>query len=409
MLPEFICNFLATLAHPPWTNAIRHNNNQLLRFNTLPAELQLRVLTLCSASTLFQLMRVSSGLRKEASKLFWAHPDAYFVIEAHWLLNGGYAGYNHKDLAFLAKAENIQVDYDFGVDDIICPSGDETVEVQQDQIARFWEIFEKRCPRARNVIINRTWTPLSNRKETHCIPKGAQLLVESSPPRVSASAFVAERANVAASIDASGLSTQKWQRAVYHLCPDGLWKKSKVRQDWKAVLIPPKKFLGPVGRFFEFQYRGSLLFLEQLGLWPIAVEALDRWHFEGSKDSPFACPVAGCDGYFQKAGEWTRHAAEFHNQDRIVDECMNLLPPGVQVELEDRRAKLAEKEAKIHQDANKIYEEWDIAGEKGQNKMKRMWQGQLSDDPAWETGAESWGSNQIWQELYREFWQEKDD
>jgi hypothetical protein len=30
-------------------------------------------------------MRVSSMLRTEASKLFWANPDAYFIAELPWL------------------------------------------------------------------------------------------------------------------------------------------------------------------------------------------------------------------------------------------------------------------------------------------------------------------------------------
>jgi hypothetical protein len=32
-----------------------------------------------------QVMRVSSMLRTEASKLFWANPDAYFIAELPWL------------------------------------------------------------------------------------------------------------------------------------------------------------------------------------------------------------------------------------------------------------------------------------------------------------------------------------
>ncbi|EMD58217.1 hypothetical protein COCSADRAFT_42054 [Bipolaris sorokiniana ND90Pr] len=86
---------------------------------------------------------------------------------------------------------------------------------------------------------------------------------------------------------------------------------------------------------------------------------------------------------------------------------MKLLPAAVQAELEGCRVKLAEKEGKIYEDANKIHEEWDRGGEEGQNEMKGMWQEQLRDDPVWETGADSWASNGIWQELYREFWEEK--
>jgi hypothetical protein len=45
-------------------------------FQILPAELQIHILSLCDAHTLFQLMHVSSATRAEAKKLFWSLPDA---------------------------------------------------------------------------------------------------------------------------------------------------------------------------------------------------------------------------------------------------------------------------------------------------------------------------------------------
>jgi hypothetical protein len=106
MLPEFVCNFLATLTHPPWTKALRRDLHMTLEgeeripfsfyvrpspatagsscqttsfshYNALPSELQVYILTFCSAPTLFQLMKVSSGLRADVGKLFWADPEAY--------------------------------------------------------------------------------------------------------------------------------------------------------------------------------------------------------------------------------------------------------------------------------------------------------------------------------------------
>lgn len=112
-------------------------------------------------------MKVSSTLRTEASKLFWANTEAYVLIEAQWLLEGGYPGYTHSDLGFLAHVQNVEVDYWQGIDDRICPlHEDGTVEVQQDQITNFWESLVKRCPRAKRVIVNQCWTSLQARKET---------------------------------------------------------------------------------------------------------------------------------------------------------------------------------------------------------------------------------------------------
>jgi hypothetical protein len=430
MLPEFTCNFLATPAHPPWTTAPRRNlymnldgeeqtpfslyvqpsssvveslceATLFLHFNALPEELQLRVLTFCSASTLFQLMRVSSGLRLEASKLFWAYPDAYFLIEARWLLDGGYPGYTHSDLAFLANVENVQIDYGMGAQKRICPLRDEIVEVQQDRITDFWKIFTTRCPKAKRVIVNQSWTSLPTRKETQSVPMSLQLLVQSSPSGITASAFVVEEENAPAGSCAAASGAQKWQRVVHRLCADSSWEKIKLGQDWKAILVPAKRFTDPVGRFQELQYRSSLLMLEEDGLWPISVETLDRYHFEGNENGSFLCPLVGCDAYFQKAGEWTMHAAELHNQNRIEDECVKLLPRG---EFEERREMVAEKRERIWQDARKIREEWERGGIEEQRQIQRMWKEQLENDPAWETGEEVGEKSRVWQE----FWEAMD-
>jgi hypothetical protein len=431
MLPEFTCNFLATLAHPPWTTALRRNvymtlegeertpfslyvqpssaivgslsqTTLFLHFNALPDELQLRVLTFCPASTLFQLMRVSSSLRTEASKLFWAHPDAYFLVKAQWLLDGGYPGYTHSDLAFLAHVQNVQVEYELGAEDSICPLRDETVEVQQDRITDFWKVFTKRCPRAKRVIVTQSWMSLPTRKETQSVPKALRLLLESCPLGITASSFVVEEADVCTGLYAAVLGVQKWQRVVHQLGADKSWEKTKVGQDWKAILVPAKRFTGPVGRFQEVQYRGSLLVLEEDGLWPILVEALDRYYFEDGKSRGFLCPSAGCNEHFQKAGEWTIHAAELHNHEWRRDERLQLLPQAIRGEFKERERILGEKRKKIEQEARKIHEEWERGGEQQQREIQCMWREQLENDAAWEMGEDACYRGQGWQEFWEE-------
>ena len=420
MLPEYTCNFLATLAHPPWRTALRRTLHMTLEgeertlfsyyvqpssaqaaswshttffpFKALPDELQLRVLGFCSASTLFQLMRVSSWLRTEASKLFWAHPGAYFLIEAWWLVDGGYPGYTHSDLAFLANVQNVQIDYGVETQHRICPLRDGIVEVQQDRIAGFWEMFTKRCPKAKRVIINQCCISTTTRDENQGVPEELQLLVRSSPLGIAASTFIVEGADV----------PKKWQRAVYHMCADSSWEKIKLGQDWKTILVPAKQHTGPVGRFQEIEYRGSLLILEEDGLWPILVEAVDRYHFGGGRNRPFSCPAAGCNGYFEKAGEWTIHAAEWHNQDWMGDDRCKLLPQAIRGEFEERFVMLADKRKNICQDASRIREEWKRAGKEQQRGIRLMWIEQLKNDPAWETGEELGGGSR----LFQAFWEE---
>ncbi|XP_014562439.1 hypothetical protein COCVIDRAFT_32903 [Bipolaris victoriae FI3] len=386
------------LAHPPWTKALKRN--RLFRLSTLPAELQFHVLTFCSASTLFQLMRVSSSLRKEAQKLFWAYSDTYFVIKARWLLDGGYAGYTSNDLDFLAKVQNIQIDCDLGTRHQICLIRNGAKEVQQDRIRHFWDVFQRRCPRAKRVIINQIEVSISTGKGVNCLEKALQHLVQSSPPGILASASSVQEADVPADIGASDPSTQNLQIAVYQRCPDSSWKKNNLGKHWKAVLVPAKRFSGPVGRIYEIRYRDSLEDMKYWGFWITVVEAVDRYHFDKGRNWPFSCPLKECDVYFQEAGEWTRHALEFHPQGLLAEYCIISFPRGrIQDELVDYRNELSENHTKSEEETRKIQQQWNRAGQEQRNEMKRMWQQQLRNDPAWETGVEDWSKNRIWQEI----------
>jgi hypothetical protein len=82
-------------------------------------------------------MQVSSILRAEASKLFWANLKAYFLVSAGWLINGAYPAYTHCDLSFLSYVQNVLVDFHDGTDRRICPIYDETIVVRPERITAF--------------------------------------------------------------------------------------------------------------------------------------------------------------------------------------------------------------------------------------------------------------------------------
>jgi hypothetical protein len=56
-------------------------------------------------------MRVSSGARREAEKLFWSCSDAWYYIDGLWLLAGGFSGHTYNALDFLARAKKIKVEF----------------------------------------------------------------------------------------------------------------------------------------------------------------------------------------------------------------------------------------------------------------------------------------------------------
>lgn len=276
MLPEFACNYLSLLQLPkvvgggvderlyvtiageervPFSNYVRSTPstiNTLLSFryfSILPTELQAYILTFCPGNVLFSVMQVSSTLRAEASKLFWAKSDTYFLVDADWLLRGGYPGYTHDDISFLAAVENIQVDYHEGSEDFIYPICDGVVEVRQDKITAFWSSLVKRCPRAKRVIINQCWASPSQRREKDSVPQSLRTLIDSCPANIKSYAFIVEeKVTWPSDGDKTVGNRQRWQRSVYGKCSSQGWVKIKSRQDWETVLAPAKRFNRPIGR-----------------------------------------------------------------------------------------------------------------------------------------------------------------
>lgn len=75
--------------------------------------------------------------------------------------------------------------------------------------------------------------------------------------------------------------------------------------------MPPNHFNGPVGRFRKLQYQSYYhIHLQEYGLWPLMVEALDRHFFDRGCNASIAYPLPSYEVYFNQAGEWTIHAAD---------------------------------------------------------------------------------------------------
>jgi hypothetical protein len=388
---------------PRRTTAALAGQGVLFRcFSALPLELQIRILTLCSARTLFQMMQVSSVLRAEACKVFWANPNAYFLVQAEWLLGGGYPGCTYSDVPFLAHVQNVQIDYWEGTDSTICLLRNGTLEIRQDRITEFWRSFTRRCPDAKRVIINQCWMSPLWRKETQPIPRALQILLDSCPPGIQASAFVVR------DTESEGLDTsaavkvaEKWQRSVYQQSSKSTWVKVQSGQNWKTILTPTKRFQGPVGRFHEMRHRGLMLELQEDGLWPLTIEALGRHQFQGGRQEPFFCPAAECRAYLEGAEEWLVHAAELHYQEWMRGERFAMLPQGRREEFEARARVLKRRREEVEQRGREIVDEWNKGGKGKQKEIEDKWIEQLESDRAWDTGKKG-SKSQLWEE----FWQE---
>ncbi|KAF2007378.1 hypothetical protein P154DRAFT_118594 [Amniculicola lignicola CBS 123094] len=427
MFPEYICNLLATVRYPPWTKELNWGLHMTMygeeripfhsyvqpgttspcfpgyissmpQFSTLPVELQLRILSFCSACTLFQVMHVSSTLRIEASKLFWANPDAYFQVEAQWLLDGGHPGGIGCDLPFLLHVQNVEIEYHRGQDSQICPRPDEVMEVRQELITTLWRSFKKRFPNVKRVVVNKNWPTRPWRNEIESVSQELQILFQYCPLAVEAFAFILEEENPTMGTRNSDPSIKKWQRSLYRRSAGDVWTRVATGRRHKTILMPMKHFHGPVGGFERLKYKGERLLLQKYGLWPLSLEALDRHYFNNEKHKSFSCPYSDCGGYFEKAGEWTVHATKSHAMDWRMGGRFCILPDELRVVFEERERVLEGHEKEVGTQLRKRINEWNEEGVEKQRQIEREWMEQLENDEAWNMGKTA-RESRLWREF----------
>lgn len=427
MLPEFSCNLLEALPLPPWkgkldwslhttrkwerripfpsyvrrttsttTDSLKEQTTVFLRFTSLPVELQLRIFGFCSACTLFQLMHVSSAVRIEASKLFWANPATYFLVDASWLLDGGYPGYQCYDLAFMQNVQNIEIEYEPSTNSDICPRRARRDVIRQDRIAAFWDSVKQRFPSARSVVINQNGESGLWRSDG-AVPRPLRILLQAHPCTLQASALVSERQDIP-DVHGSTLTqpVKTWKRALYQMVAGDVWQKQEYRRR-DTVLLPMKHWAGPAGEFERLKRQCFLVELQQYGLWPLAIEALDRYHFDCGKNEPFSCLWAGCDAYFKTPGAWTVHAAETHYQHPSQ---FSILPNEIKTLFEERARSLEASNRQVRMQFKRIKEEWNNVGENKQKEMKRAWRAQLGEgEGAFRNVEENTEEDRLWREF----------
>jgi hypothetical protein len=365
-------------------------------FSQLSTELQLRVLDLCSAPTLWQMMQTPM-FRIEAAKRFWAEPDTYYLVEAHWLLGGGHSGYTCYDLSFMAYVQNVEIEYDRLSDEKIAPIPDEVLELNYDKAREFWRTFRMRFPRAKRVVINKNWESLPIRHPNdEPIACSLKVLVETCPIDLDISAFVLVGPSLRDGWWTKVPRAKDYQRVLYRLADDGEWRKVTTSGlGRKTVLMPPKRFHGPVGEFEGSFHEKERIELQLTGLGAVAIEAVDRHYFDKENPEPFHCPAFGCDVYFEKAGQWTQHAAEAHSLDMFIAQP-KILPRALQENFEERKNSLTREVEARRRKYRKIFKDWNEDGGKKRREIERSWIHQLDNDEAWNTGVKG-ADSELWE------------
>ncbi|KAJ6274254.1 hypothetical protein PSV08DRAFT_367897 [Bipolaris maydis] len=360
-------------------------------FSQLPVEIQLHIVAMCSVSTLFQLMHTSSKLRREASKLFWGQKATYFLIEAEWLIDKAYPGQSFWDMAFLANVQNVEVEYQPVISKKICIHEHGTLVLRHDLINTFWDALKHWCPNLQKVILNQSKGSYSLEDDNEPFPRALQCLLQACPPSIKCSLLYLEQKPQSA----TGIlqwRTDPWQRCLFQYTDDRGWLKTEPQRMRRTILVPPKQFKGPVGHYMGLRYQAhKKIPLQRLGLWPLTVEALDCYHFDGVRDKPFSCPLSGCTAYFSQGGEWSVHAVEVHYREQ--KKLLEVLPSNrIGAELRERSQALDRKTKQIQEEFTMIREAWVAGDETAQEEIWQLWMEQLHHDAAWEaqeTGMKS--------------------
>ncbi|PVI04163.1 hypothetical protein DM02DRAFT_202829 [Periconia macrospinosa] len=421
---KWVCNLLADFSHPPWTKSLdrvvymsigkggeeqipfhayvqpndtctvkAHHNATFWSFSRFPEEIQLHILAMCPASTLFQLMHTSSKLRIEASKQFWANPNVYFYVLEKWLMDKAYQGDTLWDVSFLAQVQNVEVGYSLDIDERIYRQQNGRVEIESNLADIFWASLKDRIPNVKRVILNQH----SGTRKMGDVLLAMQLLVEASPPGVECSILITEEKQTS---ESTPWNTDTFQRCLIQPKEQGVWEKRKPGKFRETVLPPPKKFEGPVGRFMELLYQfGWKIPPQRSGLLLLMVEALDRHHFDMGQHEPFSCPFSSCTAYFSNGGEWTIHAAEkhYHDWEKLPEYLPN---SSAGTDLRERIQALDRKRREVREQFQKIRDAWRTSHEARRREMKYSMIEQLANDPSWETeekGEKHW----VWEEFLR--------
>ncbi len=422
MQPSSVPNLINAIAKPPWREDLDWNLHvssyweklipfryyvqpvavqgsssgqplSLPVFYKLPIEIQFYILTFCPPCTLYQIMRACTDLRKEASKLFWATPDMYFLVEGSWLLEGGYSSETCWDPSFYHHVQNVQIEFRGEDARAFSPRYDRfTRERLQpyDRITFFWEDFSSRFPNAKRVIINYTVASTSGMiyEENQLLPLRA--VAQACPVEM---VYLRLNEQLPWAITAMGPPpSPRWEVSFYQPRGDGKWEKAGLETHHNVVMMPMKQFVGPVGEFQKLEYQQSLCTYQNEAIRALMIEAVARLFCNDGVTKSFTCPHPACNLNFSKTAEWITHAAYLHHGWRGFE---TVLPDELRVAFEERAELIDEASDELGKQMEKLREEWVEAGSKKQQEIAEVWMGESFVEDL-RPGQEPDVNNSVW-------------
>lgn len=284
--------------------------------------------------------------------------------------------------------QKVEIDYRPGTNDTICPTYNDRANIRQDLITSFWESLIQKVPNVNQVVIVQNWLTPWPWNDQKPVAYPLQMLLQACPQPIKVTALVLEE-RPCTKTPTPLLPTQQWQRSLYQPAEGGGWVEVHEPRHNTTILVPPKPFNGPVGKYQKLAYEREKVSYQKYRLWPLQIEALDRHHFDHERNIPFTCLFPGCNTYIARAGEWSVHAVESHCGEWTNDSITALLPELLASIFRGRKKALVEMNDDLYRQYDKLAERWNTQGEQTRKEIQGMWIEQLKNDPAWDTGEKA--------------------
>lgn len=282
----------------------------LFQFPDLPEELQLHIIGLCDVPTLFQLMHTSSRVRAEAEKLYFSSSDAWFCVDAGWILRGCYAGDTLYDTKFLPFIEQLEIQLRWMNEDYWTSNhhcyGDQPEDVQailvdrlEERIREFWQNIRTRFPRVKRVTLCESYLRTRSELPPDIFRKLAHLC---TPDKEVLFSFLKAQKR-------RDLRAERsiWQRTKNTKNVSAVREWTEIPPQNKIrVVLPNKLFSGFLGAYENQRYKRYLHYQHEYTTFVMLAAAIEAHHFNGHHD-PFRCPTPECEAEFNQPGEFTTH------------------------------------------------------------------------------------------------------
>jgi hypothetical protein len=381
-----ICVPFPLHVQPEITNQATSSFPQFVR---LPVELQLYIVRLCDRPVLFQLMQVSSAMRKDSQKLFWSDPETWYFIRGEWLLAGGFSGRTLNAMDAFAYMQRIEVD--FGAsgplefyawrDGMRRYNKQSPDNVWDQHIHDFWRTLQHRFPSVTEVVLSQTYGEIAGAP----VPNEFGILAGKCPAGIRTSISCLQE-----EVDYyKRLKRILWQQVCTSDGMPAAWEVANVSWTRTSVLPPPKTFRGPVGAFCRIRYHASLQSYRHWACRFLFIYAIEA-HHQQEKQTPYTCLASDCDLQFEVPGQWAAHAIDSEHDRKITlpDKQLRAL-------FHSHVERVSEMKQQYPEALARMQIEWGKEGSEQRSKAESVFLSQLQHDPLY-TQDKSPEESEIW-------------